>query len=63
MTNKEKKQPNKVFVEAGKTAFRMGILFRNNPYQERPFKTLWEKGYMSEKRKYNQTRRKYVAAA
>ena len=62
MTTREKKQPNKVFVEAGKIAFKMGILFRNNPYQERPFKTLWEKGYMSEKRKYSLNRRQFVAA-
>lgn len=58
MTNFETKQDNVVFVNAGKTAFKMGIHILDNPYKVNPFKILWEKGYKNEKRRFNGERYK-----
>lgn len=52
MTLLEKKQPNSVFVSAGRNAFRAGVHFMNNPYKDNPYRTLWEKGYMAESRRF-----------
>ena len=52
MTKFEANQPNSVFVNAGRNAFKAGIHFLNNPYKDKPYRTLWEKGYMAESRKY-----------
>lgn len=58
MTKFEKNQPNVVFVNAGKTAFKMGIHVLDNPYNLNPYKTLWEKGYKHERRKFNENKRR-----
>lgn len=52
MTNFEKKQPDVVFIDAGKRAFYMGIPIVNNPYKEQPYNRLWEKGYRIAKRRF-----------
>jgi hypothetical protein len=50
LTNFEKRQPDAVFVSAGKKAYLMAIHVQNNPYFLKPFRSLWEKGYRSAKR-------------
>jgi hypothetical protein len=50
LTNFEKRQPDAVFVSAGKKAYLMAIHVQNNPYYLKPFRSLWEKGYRSAKR-------------
>ena len=57
MTSFEKNQKSGVFVEAGRTAFRMKLALRDNPYKEEPFKTLWNKGFTSESRKFFKRKR------
>lgn len=45
MTEFEKKQPNSVFIEAGRKAANMLIDVSNNPYHDQPYRTLWDKGW------------------
>jgi hypothetical protein len=55
MTKFEMNQKNVVFVLAGKKAYHMGINFQDNPYSGQ-FKVLWQKGWMSESRKYKKVK-------
>jgi hypothetical protein len=56
LTPFEKKQPNSVFVQAGKDAFMIMIHVMNNPYTLQPYRTLWDKGYRRAERNYHQAR-------
>ena len=51
MTNFEKNQNEKVFIQTGKTAFLMMINFFS-PYKDQPFKGLWERGYKIAKKRF-----------
>lgn len=50
MTANEKSQPDHVFVNAGKKAFHLGIFINGNPYTEQPYRGLWERGFMNDKK-------------
>ena len=56
LTAFERQQPQHVFVHAGKTAFQIGVPIQNNPYKEKPYRDLWDKGYRAAKRLYEQKR-------
>lgn len=51
MTPYEKRQPERVFIDAGKKAYGMLIYQSSNPYKVNPWMMLWDKGYSSAKRK------------
>lgn len=54
MTDKEKKQPSQVFLNAGKNAFKMRIYKYNNPYKLNPYRSLWANGYRKAEQEYEQ---------
>jgi hypothetical protein len=56
MTTFEKQQSSGVFIEAGKIAFSMNIPITGNPYQDQPYRNLWEKGHRAAFRKFDQKR-------
>jgi hypothetical protein len=56
MTDFEKQQPEGVFVQAGRDAFRLGVSVYANPYREQPFHKLWEKGWRSAKKRSSNER-------
>lgn len=51
MTEFEKTQPNKHFIETGRKAYRMNIHVSGNLYKQQPYRDLWEKGWRLERRK------------
>lgn len=52
MTNFERKQDKKFFIEAGKNAFQIGVHILDNPYKEQPYRSLWIKGYKTASKNY-----------
>jgi hypothetical protein len=52
MTSIERKQPLKVFSNAGASAYRMLIHPGNNPYTEKPYRQLWAKGWFAARDKH-----------
>jgi hypothetical protein len=45
LTDFEKKQQHHVFVSAGRKAYRMDVPLSSNPYMQKPWRDLWEKGW------------------
>ena len=48
MTEFEKRQPSRVFINAGKRAYLMFQSITSNPYKDQPFHDLWIKGFKTE---------------
>jgi hypothetical protein len=52
LTPFELKQPDSVFLSAGKHAYMIGIYLQDNPYRTNPYHMLWERGYRFAKKKF-----------
>jgi hypothetical protein len=56
LTAFEKTQARDVFVGAGRLSFHAFVPIENNPYKDEPFRSLWEKGWRTARRQWNDKR-------
>lgn len=52
MTNFEKSQNKRVFFDAGRHSFHLGVHIQENPYRDEPYRSQWLKGWKVAKSRF-----------